>query len=446
MRKARWQTAIFGWDTRSAAILLVAGFVMLTSGRAGAASNAEPYPQPASKKGLQVQMVDDALALKIQHAGLNCHLANLVDLAARPGGIAFTREGTTYHFRAEAVARLDAQIKPLSDAGVVVSLILLNYENRDPALNAIFLHPKYDPAAKTNRMSAFNVVTEEGVHWLRAVVSFLAERYSAPARPHGRVWNYIVGNEVNTHWWWNNMGRATPAEVASDYERAVRITYEAVHAAMEHARVFLSLEHHWAIRYPPGGPDQASGGKELLEIFARLARERGDFPWHLAYHPYPEDLGDPRFWLDKSALPTTDTPRITFKNLEVLPRYMDQPAMHFGGQPRRIILSEQGFHCSERPDGERDQAAAFCAAWWKVAHLDGIDSFILHRHVDHAYEGLNLGLWTHTSDSVDKPERKRQMYEVFRLADTPEWEKAFIFALPVVGIERWEDLLPASGD
>ena len=36
-----------------------------------AAPNEEPYPAPASKKGLQVQMVDDALALGIHHAGLS---------------------------------------------------------------------------------------------------------------------------------------------------------------------------------------------------------------------------------------------------------------------------------------------------------------------------------------------------------------------------------------
>jgi hypothetical protein len=34
------------------------------------------------------------------------------------------------------------------------------------------------------------------------------------------------------------------------------------------------------------------------------------------------------------------------------------------------------------------------------------------------------------------------MYELFRVADTAEWEKAFGFALPVIGLERWEQLMP----
>lgn len=416
--------------------------LLLTAHTLFAATNPEAYPTPPSKKGLQVQMVDDALALGIRHAGLNCHLASFVDLERKADSLKFTLDGQDYFFRRAAVAQLDSQVKPLSDAGVVVSLIVLNYENRDEALNAIFLHPKYDRAAKTNRMSAFNVVTPDGIRYLRAAVTFLAARYSDPTAAHGRVWNYIVGNEVNSHWWWNNMGRATTAEVASDYERAVRLVHDAVRLHLENARVFLSLEHHWGIRYPPGAPDQSCPGRELLETFARLARERGDFAWHLAYHPYPENLGEPCFWLDKSALPNEDSPRITFHNLDVLQRFLAKPELQYADKPRRIILSEQGFHCPERPNGERDQAAAFCAAWWKVQRLEGIDSFILHRHVDHAHEGLNLGLWTHQPDTIATPERHRQMYEVFRLADTPEWEKAFAFALPVIGIQRWEELAP----
>ena len=41
----------------------------------------EPYPVAASKKGLQVEMVDDALALGIKHAALNFNLTPLIDLA-----------------------------------------------------------------------------------------------------------------------------------------------------------------------------------------------------------------------------------------------------------------------------------------------------------------------------------------------------------------------------
>ena len=75
-----------------------------------------------------------------------------------------------------------------------------------------------------------------------------------------------------------------------------------------------------------------------------------------------------------------------------------------------------------------------------------IDALILHRHVDHAHEGgLRLGLWTRRSDSVCAPERRRRIAEVFAGCDTAAWPACADFALPVVGLARWEDWrLPAA--
>src|SRR5690606_35833359 len=156
---------------------------------------------------------------------------------------------------------------------------------------------KYDTAAP-NRLSAFNTATEEGRRYYRACMEFLAQRYSRPDGAHGRVWNYIVGNEVNSHWFWSNMGRVGMEEFAEDYLKAVRITHKAVRKYSDNARVYLSLEHHWNIRYPGGDEGQAFAGKTFVDYFARRAREEGDFDWHIAFHPYPEDLFDARTWED----------------------------------------------------------------------------------------------------------------------------------------------------
>jgi hypothetical protein len=156
-----------------------------------------------------------------------------------------------------------------------------------------------------------------------------------------------------------------------------------------------------------------------------------------------------RTWNDKSATLSNDTPRITFKNLEILPRYLRRPEMRYGGAPRHIILSEQGFHTADGPEGETWQAAAYAYAWFRANAIPEIDAFILHRHVDHAQEGgLKLGLWrrNESSNSPCQPAARKRIYEIFRRADTSEWRSAFDFALPVIGIQRWEDLLPASAE
>jgi hypothetical protein len=355
-------------------------------------------------------------------------------------------DGRTVHFRRSTLAALDRQIRPLADANVVIALILLTYASGNPALDQVMLHPSYDNSAP-NHLGNFNTVTAEGVLHFRACIEFLAHRYSDPGVYHGRVANFILGNEVNSHWFWANMGRVSMETFAEDHLRTARIANTALRKISSSARLYLSLEHHWNIRYPGGDASQAFPGRAFVEYFNRRAKEQGDFDWHLAFHPYPEYLFEPRTWKDKSATASDHTSRITFKNLEVLPRYLRRPEMLYRGEPRHIILSEQGFHTMNTPDGELWQAAAYAYAYYKSGHLPGIDAFILHRHVDHGAEGgLNLGLWTRNlqARSAAAPLAKKKIYEVFKAADTPDWRPAFDFALPVIGIRQWEELLPAQ--
>jgi hypothetical protein len=402
-----------------------------------------PFPDAASKKGLQVQMVDDALALGVKHAAFNVNFSQMIDLSAAPDSLPWLIDGQAVRFRRSYVERLDHQVRPLSDAGAVITLILLACESQNPALNRILLHPGYSKSAP-NRLGAFNTSTAEGVLHFRACIEFLADHYARPGPTHARVANFILGNEVNSHWFWANRGRVSMEGFAEDYLRAARIASTSLRRISSSARLYLSLEHHWNIRYPGGDEQQAFAGRAFLDYFNRRAKEQGDFEWHVAFHPYPEDLFEPRTWNDKSA--TTNvltTPRITFKNIELLPGYLRRPEMLYRGQPRRVILSEQGFHTVDGPDGEIWQAAAYAYAWRKIARMDGIDAFILHRHVDHPQEGgLKLGLWRRDEGDRNSttPAAKKKIYELFRSADTADWQRAFEFALPVIGIERWEEL------
>ena len=380
-------------------------------------SDSEAFPSGRSKKGLQVQMVDDALALGVAHAALNINLAQVLHPTGDSNCPSWVFGGRTLRFHRDYLESMDRQIRPLSEQGVVVSLILLNYVSADPEVRRILQHPDYDPTCP-NHLSAFHLETDEGRVWLQGTFEFLAHRWSRRDGPHGRVWNWIVGNEVNSHWFWSNRGRVTMEAFVEGYLPVVRGVHDAVRRFDRSGRVYVSLEHHWNIRYPGGDAGQAFAGRAFLDHFAARARAGGDFDWHVAYHPYPENLFEPRSWLDKSA--TDDwrtTPRITFRNLEQLLAYLDQPSLRCEGRRRRVILSEQGFHTPEGPDGERIQAESYAYAWDRVDRMEGIDAFILHRHVDHRDEGgLRLGLWTRRPDTASTPDRPKLIYEVFRKA------------------------------
>ena len=391
------------------------------------------------KKGLQVQMVDDALALGIRHAALNVDLPALWDGAGAADSYVWKSNGREFRFRKAAVDAIP--VKPLSDAGISVSLILLAYASGDTNRDGLWLHPKYDVKAP-NRLGAFNTATAEGAAHYAAVIGFLADRFSQVDGRHGRVSHFIVGNEVTAHWHWANMGDVPADEFIREYVRTVRLTHAAARSVTDAIRVCLSFDHHWNLTYG-NQPTRAIAGRRLIDEFNRVARAGGNFEWHLAYHPYPEDLFQAATWKDKTAKPVPETPRITFRNLGVLTAYMGRPELKFRGEVRRVLLTEQGFHSDGTPAGEALQAAAYAYAWMKVDAEPGIDAFILHRHVDHGHEGgLNLGLWRRKPDSIADPSTRKPIYDVFVAADTPRREEAFRFALPIIGITNWSEVLP----
>jgi hypothetical protein len=118
---------------------------------------------------------------------------------------------------------------------------------------------------------------------------------------------------------------------------------------------------------------------------------------------------------------------------------MGQAHLLYEGKQRHIILSEQGFHSDETEEGEQLQAAAYAYAYWKVARLPAIESFILHAHVDNRDEfDLNLGIRRRdkTSPSANEPGDPKPSYYVFKDIDGPRQEELIAWAKTIVG-EGW---------
>ncbi|MEY3853364.1 MAG: hypothetical protein RI910_2344, partial [Verrucomicrobiota bacterium] len=364
---------------------LLAAWLLLSS-IAAAAPDTAPYPDTPDPKGLQVQMVDDVIALGVRHAGINLTLNGLLSPAkeAKPGQPTASADGFTFVINEAYANALDRQIKPLSDRGIVVTAILITYRSPNERIRALTVHPAADPAKGTTM--AANTVSPEGRACYKALTDFIARRWCSADVSHGRLWGWVISNEVNSHHEWHQLGPVTVEQLAAQYEDQVRLAWESLRRHSLHARVYLSLEHHWNSQGHPD-PLQACRGRALLEEFARRARARGDFDWHLAFHPYPSNLRDPRTWLDKVTF-DDDSKKVTFKNLEVVARKLASPELRFEGKPRRLSLTEQGFDVTKRPEALAEQAAAYAYAWEKIARLDGaIDAFLYHRQVDHAMEG-----------------------------------------------------------
>ena len=294
-------------------------------------------------------------------------------------------------------------------------------------------------------MASSNIQTQDARDWLGAASEFLADRYSGTETPHGRVWGWIIGNEVNSHSMWHYRGPSTLDELADEYEKIVRLWHQSLRKSSSHARVYLSFDHHWTDSHTPKEPSKSVSGKQLLDQFATLAKQRGDFDWHLAYHPYHSNLFRVDLWADPQAPLRDDAPKITFKNLEILCNHMQTNELLYNGQPRSIILSEQGFHSNPSPQSELQQAAAYAYAWEKCQRLPPIDAFIYHRHVDHSQEGgLRLGLWRNIPGSIADPQSTKPIYDLFLNAGTPQWRQLADELLPITAMKSWDEVMASK--
>ena len=402
---------------------------------------------PESKKGLTcITDIEDAIATGTDYADEGVPIGLLIDWSNERPDTTIDVDGHAVPINMGFVGTwMDPRYKQMTDGGMNFTPVPINQVPTEAQPGNPLIHPKTDLANTPMHHGAFNLTSEEGLRCFRAMIEFIAERYTRPDGAFGRISGMVIGNEVQSHWVWHNMGEVTVEEMTREYTLMLRIADLAARKYHKGLRTYASLEHHWTKRGFSDDPLREARGKDVLELLNQYAKAEGDFPWHLAHHPYPENLFEPRFWRDKTATHRYDTPRITFKNLEVLAMFMKRPEMCYQGTPRHIMLTEQGFHTPDTPDGEAVQAAAFAYAYHKVKHMPEIDAFIMHRHTSMRDEGgLDLGLWRYDRDdpSGAKKGEKKRIWEVYKAAGTPAWEEAFAFAMPIIGIDSWDEALP----
>ncbi|WP_139993433.1 DUF5722 domain-containing protein [Paenibacillus paridis] len=403
-----------------------------------------PYTPTKSIKGQDVMLLTDAERQGAQHGAINIPYNQFLTLSDHgDSSIPYEYEGKTYYFRKNVVHDFDNKIKSMTVNGMAVTgiLILQRTGMDDPdSPNKDLIHPDSTP---DGTVFAPNLTNEAGVNYYKAITSFLAERYSREDKAYGRIMGFIVGNEIGNNKVWNNMGPKLMENYMEQYERTLRLTYNLVKSQSFHARVYISLDHFWNDGHAPDAM-WAYANKNIVDTLGKITKDGGDYGWNVAFHPYPEDLFNPRTWADVTATDSFDTYRITFRNLQVLTNYLQQERLTFNGLQRHVILSEQGFHSGTNTlEDQKVQAAAYAYAYYKVKSLPGIDAFILSRHVDHAGEGgLNLGMWTNLPGHINDAGQQKLIYDVFRKIDTVDSLAATEFAKTIIGVSDWNEIIP----
>lgn len=365
-----------------------------------------------SRRGPRSDFVD----LDIGSTTVNISLASFLSDQAGPNRVQIPVTGPPIYFNANAFDRYDDDMKFAQANDIVVSAILLISSPKSSQVRSPLVHPDADGG--TYAMP--DMTTRRGVAVYSFVLNEIAKRYNNHQRSPGGITNWIAHNEIDFHTVWTNMGQQPADLVTETYYRSMRLINNIAKQHNPHARVFVSLTHHW------DEIDLASwkqlSPRRVIETLQRYSMAEGDFDWGVAYHPYAQSLFARAAWEDKRPRDDFDSPLITMENIDVLGRFLKQPSMRQGnGEIRSVILSEQGYHSHSYVQADQDMQAA--SLWWamqRVRQMPWIESFIYHRWIDHPLEGgLMLGLRTLPTKQAPQGERKRSwhVYQAFGTAD-----------------------------
>lgn len=379
------------------------------------AQHLKPRPPRTSKKGitgLRSEIRPEQIReLGIQHGTINLVLTGLIDNDRQPGWEEFQSFGQSWWYSPSRVCDTDRVVQAATNAGVQVAGVLLILPD-----DSDLAHPEFDPAGHYAMPDFTNA---QAITHYMATMDFLASRYSGAQKQFGRIDHWVVHNEVDYGWQWTNMG-PQPLEVFMDhYTQALRIVDATTRHHNPHARTFISLTHRWNV--PDKQPWRTYAPSKMLDLLLRATAREGDFPWGIAYHPYPESLWESRTWEDTRVDGSFDTELITMKNLPVLDRFVKTARARYEGEVRPVICSEQGFHAPEDdPQKLEDQCAALVYTWQQLDKCSSVLAFDYHRPIDHPREGgLRLGL-RGLATKQDPQGVAKPAWEVFRKLDTPE--------------------------
>jgi len=383
-----------------------------------------PLPDPASINGVDSYQPADFATLQPKCGKLNVVMSGYVDQSVSPA-FTWNVDGIAVGLKKANFDTLVAQIKTLNDLGMSMYLTILNVGSTTVQTSSNPLIP-VTAVQGSGTWIGHNTFDPLGRLYYRAFVEYLANRLSGPGQ--GGVTGFIIGNEVDQHPTWHQVGPLSETSFVAYQAGLLRLSDLAIRKYHPQSKALVSLTHYWT-------KVSTISPRTLLTNMNAIVRSEGNFPWGVAYHPYPRNLFVPMWWNDAGASNDFSTSFITYRNIEVLPQFLAQADFRYQGGERHLALTEQGFHTTT----ETVQAAAYAYAYRKMIRIPQIKAHVLHRYQDHSGEGgLLLGLRTINGAA-------KQIYTVFQNADDPDWRTWFDPYLTSLPMTNWDQAVPTWG-
>jgi len=406
------------------------------------ASQTMTAQKPSGRKGLGGYSVNrgfqtDLTDLQISSATVNIAFTEFMYLQSRSNAIAHTYGDKIYYFDQTKVEVLDKTLQTAQSKNIVVAaIVLVQKANQcvDPEIGKLLQHPNY---TSDGIYTMPNMTIPASLNCYAAALDFLASRYCRSDNAYGRIHHWIMHNEVDAGLSWTNMGDKPMAVYMDTYIKSMRLCYNIARKYDSNSEVFGSFTHSWS---------KAVGSyatKDMLKNLQDYTNAEGDFQWGLAYHPYPQNLFEPKTWNDTEATFSMNSPLVTFKNLEVLNVWIKKSENKYKGTIKRTLwLSENGTNSPTYGNQDlKEQAAGFAYTWKTLKTLDGIDAFQWHNWIDNRLEdGLRIGLRRFPDDTTD-PGGKKLVWYAYQAADTDQEDAVFEPYKSIIGISNWSEVV-----
>ncbi len=371
-----------------------------------------PEITPMSKKGIgdfRAGLMDSDLDdLGISFVTINIKVNDFFSVNPGEGRSQYEYQGNLFYINDYRIKKYDDAIKTASMRGIIVFAIILitpAYRSDDFETGILLQHPQFDQAGLYSMPDTTN---PESLTAYLAALNYLAMRYSRADGLYGNIRRWIVHNEVDSGWIWCNSGKKDLGHYLEDYLRSLRSVWLTVKQYDANAKVYIPLTHNWNLAFA----ENCFPVVRFMDLLTDYCSLQGDFDWGVAFHLYPQLLWEPRSWLDSQATSNESSLLVTFKNVELLDKWIRSEKMLFDGHTRSLVLSEQNPNSLDYSDKEQSlQAASLCYIWKKVATLDSIEAYIAHCWIDDRSEGgLKTGLRKYADEPFDPLGKKRSWY------------------------------------
>ena len=399
-----------------------------------------------TKKGLGgvsddylVKYEQDLVDLGLGSVTFNIVLNNLISSKQNSGYEPYEYCGVKYYINTTRINSMKKSLNTLNRYEIsVAGILLVTPTASDSRIGDLLRHPRY---TSKGTYTMPNMTNPESVNCYAAVLDYLAKTFSSSTAT-SRIDHWIMHNEVDAGHVWTNMGdkENTPVTIYLDtYMKSLRMAANIMRQYNSKSEIFASFTHHWTI--DEDGNTQGYIPYKMLTDINTYSKIEGDFKWAVAYHSYPQNLREPKTWIDSKATPSKDTHYITFKNLEVIDAWIKlKDNLYQGTTKRGLWLSENGTNSPTYSDKDLREHAAGCVyAFKKINKLDGIDAVAWHRWVDHPTEGgLLMGL--RKLDDATNLAAKKPAFEVFAKLNTDREDELDEY-LHDVGVSSWDDIM-----